>query len=67
MTLFARNDEKWRASRVRSIFMSPGEAESLNFWWQDPADETDQLTLPESGIVFAGIRSRMAAKRVTES
>jgi hypothetical protein len=41
--------------------MSPGEAESLNFWWQNPADETDELTLPESGIVFADIRPRMAA------
>ena len=30
-----------------------GEAESLNEWRQDPADEIDQSTLAESGTVFA--------------
>ena len=44
-----------------------GEAESLNKWWQDPADEIDPSTLPESGIVFADSEFPCGHERVTES
>ena len=54
---FTRKDEKWPETEIR-----------IYAWWVrrsrvaqllvafGPADETDQSTLPESGIVFADSR-----------
>ena len=50
---FSRKDEKWQGMRGGASLDGSGEAESLNEWRQDPADEIDQSTLAESGIVFA--------------
>jgi len=50
---FIRNDEKWPASDSRPYPRGPQEKQSRSILLADyPADEIDQPTLTESGIVF---------------